>query len=72
MAVFAGENGLDVIRPLIEQASGALKADGWLALEMGYSMRDMVMELLSPTMWDDVRVVSDLQGIPRVLVAKRR
>jgi release factor glutamine methyltransferase len=71
MAVFAGENGLDVIRPLVEQAHAALKPGGWLALEIGYSMRDMVVNLLSPTMWDDVRVVPDLQGIPRVVAAKK-
>ena len=71
MAVFAGENGLDVIHPLIEQAHQALKPGGWLALEIGYSMRDAVMNLLSPTMWDDIRVVPDLQGIPRVVVAKK-
>src|SRR5271165_572041 len=71
MAVFAGENGLDVIHPLIEQAHGALKPSGWLALEIGYSMRDAVTNLLSPTMWDDVRVVPDLQGIPRVVAARK-
>jgi len=72
MAVFAGENGLDVILPLIEQAHAALKPSGWLAMEIGYSMRDMVLELLAPTMWDDVRVVPDLQGIPRVVAATKR
>jgi release factor glutamine methyltransferase len=72
MAVFAGENGLDVIRPLVEQAHAVLKPGGWLALEIGYSMRDMVVNLLSPTMWDDVRVVPDLQGIPRVVVARKK
>jgi release factor glutamine methyltransferase len=71
MAVFAGEHGLDVIRPLIEQAHDALKPGGWLALEIGYSMRDAVVGLLSPTMWDDIRVVPDLQGIPRVVMAKK-
>ena len=40
MAVFSGESGLDVIRPLIEQAHEALKPGGWLAMEIGYSMRD--------------------------------
>jgi len=71
MAVFAGENGLDVIRPVIEQAHGALKTGGWLAIEIGYSMRDAVMNLLNPTMWDDIRVVPDLQGIPRVVAARK-
>ena len=72
MAVFAGEHGLDVIRPLIEQAHTALKAGGWLAMEIGYSMRDEVLELLSPTLWDEPMVVPDLQGIPRVIAAQKR
>jgi release factor glutamine methyltransferase len=72
MAVFSGESGLDVIRPLITQAHHALKPDGWLAIEIGYSMRDAVLALLSPTLWDEIRVVPDLQGIPRVVAARRR
>ena len=71
MAVFAGENGLDVIRPLIDQAHEKLKSGGWLALEIGYSMRDAVVNLLSPTMWEGIRVVPDLQGIPRVVGARK-
>jgi release factor glutamine methyltransferase len=72
MAVFAGENGLDVIHPLIEQAHDALKPVGWLAVEIGYSMRDAVVNLLRPRMWEEIRVVPDLQGIPRVVAAKKR
>jgi release factor glutamine methyltransferase len=72
MAVFSGESGLDVIRPLIKQAHDALKPGGWLALEIGYSMRDMVLQLLDPTMWDQIRIVPDLQGIPRVIAAQSR
>lgn len=71
VAVFAGEQGLDVIGPLVEQAYRALKSGGWLAVEIGYSMRDAVVGLLSPTMWADVRVVPDLQGIPRVVAARK-
>jgi len=71
MAVFAGEHGLDMIRPLIEQAHAALKPGRWLAVEIGYSMRDAVLALLDPTMWEEPMVVPDLQGIPRVVVARR-
>jgi release factor glutamine methyltransferase len=71
MAVFAGANGLDVIRPLIEQAGAALKPGGWLAMEIGYSMRDAVIALLNPTLWDEPSVVPDLQGIPRVIAARK-
>jgi release factor glutamine methyltransferase len=71
VAVFAGEKGLDVIVPLIDQAHSALKPGGWLAMEIGYSMRDAVVDLLNPTLWEDVRVVPDLQGIPRVIAARK-
>ena len=71
MAVFAGEQGLDVIAPLVAQAHPALKPGGWLAVEIGYSMRDAVLNLLNPTMWEDIRVVPDLQGIPRVVAARK-
>ncbi len=70
-AVFAGENGLDIIRPLIAQAHAALRPGGWLAIEIGYSMREQVLELLSPTMWESIHVVPDLQGIPRVIAARK-
>jgi len=72
IAVFAGEHGLDMIRPLIGQAHAALKSGGWLAIEIGYSMRDPVVELLSPTVWDEPTVALDLRGIPRVIAAKKR
>jgi len=72
LAVFAGEQGLDVIGPLVAQAHAALKPGGWLAVEIGYSMRDSVLSLLDPTLWQDARVVPDLQGIPRVVAARKR
>ena len=70
-AVFAGEHGLDIISRLIAEAHAALRSGGWLAMEIGYSMRDAVVELLSPVLWDEVRVVPDLQGIPRVIAARK-
>ena len=72
VAVFAGERGLDVIAPLIEQARAVLKPGGWLAMEIGYSMRDAVIALLKPEQWNDIRVVPDLQGIPRVIAARKQ
>lgn len=71
-AVFAGEHGLDVITRLIGEAHAALRTGGWLAMEIGYSMRDQVLELLDGSLWEEVRVVPDLQGIPRVIAARRK
>jgi release factor glutamine methyltransferase len=69
IAVFSGELGLDVYRRLIPQAQAALKPGGWLVVEIGFSTEASVKELL--TGWEDVRVTPDLQGIPRVIAARK-
>ncbi len=69
VAVFAGESGLEVYRQLIPQARRALAPGGWLVMEIGFSMEATVRELL--TGWQEVRVRHDLQGIPRVVAARR-
>ncbi len=69
IAVFAGDDGLDIIRRLIPQAGEALRAGGWLMMEIGYSQSAAVMELL--TAWHSVHAVADLAGIPRVVVARK-
>ncbi len=69
MAVFAGESGLEVYRRLAPQARAALKPGGWLVVEIGYSLAAAVHELVKD--WVEVRVTPDLQGIPRVVAARR-
>jgi release factor glutamine methyltransferase len=68
-AVFAGHEGLDVIARLIPQARERLKPNGRLLMEIGYSQESAVRALLSD--WPEVRSVADLQGIPRVIVARK-
>jgi release factor glutamine methyltransferase len=69
VAVFAGTHGLDVIRRLIPQSREALREGGWLLMEIGFSMSEAVMSLLSD--WRDVHARPDLAGIPRVIVARK-
>jgi len=69
MAVFAGDDGLDVIRRLIPQAWEALRPGGWLLIEIGYTQSDAVRALLGG--WQAVHTVADLAGIPRVMVARK-
>jgi release factor glutamine methyltransferase len=69
IAVFAGEQGLDVYRSLIPQALQVLKPGGWLVMEIGFSIEEPVRALLNA--WSEVRVNTDLQGIPRVVVARK-
>ena len=69
MAVFGGPQGHELICKLIEQSRRVLKPDGWLLIEIGYTQSPMLEKLLQG--WDDVHFVPDLQGIPRVAVARR-
>jgi release factor glutamine methyltransferase len=68
-AVFAGPDGLDIIRRLAPQAHDRLKPGGWLLMEIGFSISEAVRRIVGD--WREVRVVPDLQGIPRVVAAKK-
>ena len=70
MAVFGGPEGMDIYRRLIPQARRVLKPNRWLAMEIGYSQEASVRELLAG--WEEVSSIPDLQGIPRVVMAKKR
>jgi release factor glutamine methyltransferase len=69
-AVFAGPSGLEIIERLIPQAGAALKPGGWLVMEISGTIVEGVKRLLSA--WEDVRILRDLQGIPRVVSARAR
>jgi release factor glutamine methyltransferase len=69
MALFAGVEGLAVIRRLIPQSCDALRPGGWLLMEIGYSQSEAVMALLAG--WDKVHAIADLAGIPRVIAAQK-
>lgn len=69
-ALYAGPTGLEVYRRLIPAAKQVLVEGGWLLLEIGFGQRDAVSALLVG--WDAVQFVADLQGIPRVAIARRR
>jgi release factor glutamine methyltransferase len=68
-AVFAGPTGMEVIERLIPLARAALRPGGWLALEISGTIVSPVQRLLQS--WEDVRIISDLQSIPRVVQARR-
>jgi release factor glutamine methyltransferase len=67
LALFGGEDGLDVYRRLIPEAGRLLRPDGWLILELGEAAA--VREMLAG--WRQVKIVDDLAGIPRVAIARK-
>ncbi len=69
-ALFAGTDGLDIIRVITAGAPGSLAAGGWLLLEIDESQPEAVSGLLDAGGWSEVVVFDDLNGRPRVLRAK--
>jgi release factor glutamine methyltransferase len=70
LALFAGEDGLDIDRRLIPAACGALVPGGYIALEMGFSQAEAIHALLSDSGFQNIEFTADLQGIPRVASAQ--
>jgi release factor glutamine methyltransferase len=69
LAVFCGEEGIDIYKRLIPQAHALVKPGGWLVMEIGFSTEEKVRALLSG--WTELQTATDLQGIPRVVAARK-
>jgi release factor glutamine methyltransferase len=72
VALFGGEDGLDAVRALLREAGEALSPDGQLLFEVGYDQADAVADAISADgSLTLVELRDDLQGIPRVVIARR-
>ena len=66
-ALDGGADGLDLVRRLIAEAPGLLRAGGALALEIGAGQAAATAELMVAAGFTDVRSRRDLAGIDRVV-----
>jgi release factor glutamine methyltransferase len=72
-ALFAGDDGLAVIRRLVAGAETHLRPSGWLIFELGIGQQPAVRALLEQSgRWHSIDIRPDLQGIPRTAMARRR
>jgi release factor glutamine methyltransferase len=71
LALFAGDDGLDIYRRLIPASFAALVSGGFIALEIGYGQSPAIGELLAKSGFDQIEFAPDLQSIPRVASARR-
>jgi release factor glutamine methyltransferase len=69
IALYGGDDGLDVYRRLIPEAERLLKPGGWLVMEIGHDLRDAVRDML--VAWKEVEIRNDLAGLPRVILARK-
>ena len=68
-AVFAGPTGLETIAQLIPAAQTVLKPGSYLIMEISGTIAGGVRALLAG--WEDITITNDLQGIPRVAMARK-
>jgi len=72
LALYAGQDGLDLYRRIAEKVGPFLKPDGLLLLEIGYTQGPAVRVLLEQiALFAQIRIDKDLQGRERVVTAQR-
>lgn len=69
-ALTSGEDGLDDIRTLIQQAKEYLRPNGWLMLEHGYDQGQSVPALLEEHHFKAVDCLKDLSGNDRISIGQ--
>jgi release factor glutamine methyltransferase len=71
-ALFAGVDGLDGVRSVLNAAVARLSPDGWLVMEFGLGQDDSVTALVNDVSGLDlVKIRHDLQDIPRTVVCRK-
>lgn len=72
MALTDRDDGLSFYRRLVRETPPRLLPGGYFICEMGYGQSEAVSAMMSPEVWQEIRLLDDLQGIPRTLVARLR
>ncbi len=70
-ALRGGPDGLEFIRPLLQQATRVLEDPGQIAFEIATATADAVIQLAHKNGLKDAAVLPDHEKLPRVLVANR-
>jgi len=72
IALYAGEDGLDVYRRIIEKVDQFLKPDAVLMLEIGYAQGQAVTELLEQTgCFNKITIEKDFHNNDRIVTATK-
>jgi release factor glutamine methyltransferase len=71
-ALFAGPDGLDIIRRIVSEAPEHLNPGGLLLIEIGFGQSKVLGDLVDPSIWSKPEFLPDLQSIDRVLKVRLR
>ncbi len=69
-ALTAGEDGLDDIRQICQQAPGYLQPGGWLLIEHGYQQGQAVATIFASTGFTNIATYKDLAGQDRITIGQ--
>lgn len=67
-ALTDNEDGLSFYRRLFADSPARLKPGGYLICELGFGQSEAVLAMTDLQTWSEIRLLDDLQGIPRTLV----
>ena len=70
IALDGDEDGLRFYRIITDKARDYLNKDGYLCYEIGHDQAAKVSDILSSYGYNDIRVIKDLAGLDRVVVAR--
>jgi release factor glutamine methyltransferase len=69
LSLFAGDDGLDIVRRIVIEAQHFLHPGGVLLMEIGFGQSYAVRKLMEDAGWQSVNFIPDLQGIERIVSA---
>ena len=65
-------SGLEDVKAVALQAELLVRPGGHLLMEIGHSQAEAALAALNPAAWSETRVLPDLAGLSRLLVAKKQ
>jgi release factor glutamine methyltransferase len=72
LALFAGDDGMDIYKRIIEKVDQFLKPNGALIMEIGYSQGQAIKEMLEPNgIFADIKIEKDFHNNDRIVSAKK-
>jgi len=71
VALSPGEDGLSIIRRLLDDSPRFLRKNGHLLMEIGFDQGDAVQQLVDSSVWTLKEIRPDLQSIPRIVVLQK-
>lgn len=72
IALTPGQDGLRIIKRLLEDAPRFLLPAGYLLMEIGFDQHEAVRQLVDTRIWTLLDIHQDLQGIPRTVALKMK